>query len=567
MVVAITFVLQWVVILSVVNNEGRGRLDGALLSAERFGVPEAYVADGFRPLYVGPNDTGWDGQFYFYISNDPLARTPVVHIDTPPYRYQRIGLPGTTWVAAQVLGVSPTPVWLYYLVSTTGVALGAGAFAFLLSRVGLSPWFSLLWAAHPGVLVVQSNGLPDAFADAALLVMFAGLLAGRNLAWRLVGVASGCLAVLSREQLVLPVAILTIAVVVRAWLGSSGPPDTRARAVARRADVRWTVTAAAAAAACWIGWQSWVYARFDVVALTVGGSGIIQPVPFAGVDDGLAQWGRLHTWGDDARLIILWALLVVATMALTVFLLRNRAVGGDLKIVLGALVLAPLVLLLLNGGVVWFHWTGFAKVSTFILLPWAVAATLARGDKRAETLAGVALGGSVAVVVALMLHATTTRFAPATPNAFHNRVAENVRLDPPVESLPEGTCATATRPEVELVSVEPFSAPSAARLLRRGGQYVALLEASFPAAFQQIRPNVTHVGVQVFDRRTGALVTEGRGPLPAQAAAGTSVQVPVYLNLAPLDPRPPLSQLDVRPGYVTELCEWRTEPSGVVLPS
>ena len=51
-----------------------GQINNHILAAEMWGTPAKMQARGIKPLYHGPVQTGWDGQFYFYIANDLLAR-------------------------------------------------------------------------------------------------------------------------------------------------------------------------------------------------------------------------------------------------------------------------------------------------------------------------------------------------------------------------------------------------------------------------------------------------------------------------------------------------------------
>jgi hypothetical protein len=52
------------------------------------------------PKYSGYDYLGYDGQFFYYIALDPVGALP--YIDTPSYRYTRIGYP----IAARVLALA-----------------------------------------------------------------------------------------------------------------------------------------------------------------------------------------------------------------------------------------------------------------------------------------------------------------------------------------------------------------------------------------------------------------------------------------------------------------------------
>src|SRR5262245_51336809 len=81
-----------------------GDYSGPLLISNMFGVPKAATENGVRPVY-GSTDSGWDGQFYFHIANDPLGLADTAkHVDNVPYRYQRIGVPALSWAVSRASG-------------------------------------------------------------------------------------------------------------------------------------------------------------------------------------------------------------------------------------------------------------------------------------------------------------------------------------------------------------------------------------------------------------------------------------------------------------------------------
>src|SRR5947209_5391418 len=54
-----------------------GHYFGPFLTSNWFGVPAAEAAAGVQP--VVPTDPGWDGQFYYFQSNDILITTDARH--------------------------------------------------------------------------------------------------------------------------------------------------------------------------------------------------------------------------------------------------------------------------------------------------------------------------------------------------------------------------------------------------------------------------------------------------------------------------------------------------------
>jgi len=158
----------------------QGDIDHHILSGEMFGTPAALKERGLQPLYRGPGMTGWDGQFYYYMANDILAlKDTPQHIDAPSYRYQRIGLSLYTAIVAKLLWrdwVSPSLFFWSYL----GLLLAAvWAGARLFQRLGASPYLILFWVLGVGPQITLFNALPDAAADAFMILALSALCASR----------------------------------------------------------------------------------------------------------------------------------------------------------------------------------------------------------------------------------------------------------------------------------------------------------------------------------------------------------------------------------------------------
>lgn len=158
----------------------KGDINNHILSGEMFGVPDALEKRGIKPLYYGPGQTGWDGQFYYFMANDLLGQKDTAsHIDSPSYRYQRVGLSLYAATAALLIGqdwVSPQTFFLsYLLLILTATWFGAT----LLLRVGAHPALILLWSLSVGTQITLFNALPDAAADAFLILGLSAMFARR----------------------------------------------------------------------------------------------------------------------------------------------------------------------------------------------------------------------------------------------------------------------------------------------------------------------------------------------------------------------------------------------------
>lgn len=188
-----------------------GDFDKHFMPAERWGVPPELAARGLGFLYRGANESGWDGQFYYYIANDLTDnRHTRAYLDADAYRYQRIGLPLLAKAASMLLlqdWVSPA---MYYGVSLALVLLATFVSAAFLRARGVSPYWSLVWALALGTQITLLNGLPDAAADALLLMALVAYLSGRGAVY----LPLVALSALAREGYVLfPAVILA----VEAW--------------------------------------------------------------------------------------------------------------------------------------------------------------------------------------------------------------------------------------------------------------------------------------------------------------------------------------------------------------
>src|SRR5580658_7483876 len=95
-------------------------------------------------IYVFPRSGGYDGQYYHYVAHDPLYRTEIGRaLPGPVIRYPRILLPGLAYLLA--LGQQHWIDASYIACNLTFLFLGAWWLAQLLMRMGLNPWFAVLY--------------------------------------------------------------------------------------------------------------------------------------------------------------------------------------------------------------------------------------------------------------------------------------------------------------------------------------------------------------------------------------------------------------------------------------
>jgi hypothetical protein len=185
-----------------------------------FIVPgDTYASPELLPpnTYVYKNSTGYDGQLFFYLAQDPLLTGKVAtrdqidspHLPTVAYRYQRILLPVLGWLTSW--GDPSVLEWTMPLINLLAV-LGAG---FLLARFlaarGRSPWLSLVYMLSLGVAVGVVFDLADPLAASLFVAGVIWWLEGRTAA-PVIALAA-CL--LARETYVIPVAAIVVLELLR----------------------------------------------------------------------------------------------------------------------------------------------------------------------------------------------------------------------------------------------------------------------------------------------------------------------------------------------------------------
>jgi hypothetical protein len=184
-----------------------------------FIVPgKIWVAPALLPpdtfVYPGP---GYDGQFFFYLAQDPLLTGKVAsrdkvnspHIDHIAYRYQRILLPALGWLTSW--GHPRLLEWTMPMINLFAV-LGAGfLLAQFLAARGRSPWLALVYMLSLSVMVGVVNDLADPLAASLFVAGVIWWLKDRPAA--AIAALTGCL--LARELYLIPVASVVVLELVR----------------------------------------------------------------------------------------------------------------------------------------------------------------------------------------------------------------------------------------------------------------------------------------------------------------------------------------------------------------
>jgi len=209
-------ILQFAFLLWVHRNL-EGVSHRAFLPGVQFGVPEREKAAGMQSVCK----TGYDGQQYYWQSNDIFARRDAYkHLDAPLYRYQRIGIPMLAGGLATILGYELTPPLLYHTVqfALTSAAFGVLVYWLLINQ--LNPAYALGWLVSGGTIQSLWLGLLDSPGDAFFVFTFFAI-ASRKL-WLYVPLATMLL--LTREgYIVYATAVFAATALSRfAWLDRLG---------------------------------------------------------------------------------------------------------------------------------------------------------------------------------------------------------------------------------------------------------------------------------------------------------------------------------------------------------
>lgn len=236
--------------------------------------------DGFhfyRPIHVGvyyanprlvlpgqpPRDIyGYDGQFYFFIAQDPFLGNPDIAptLDNS-LRYRRILYPLLAWLLS--FGQRAWLPWVLVLINVTAGTAAIAGLAVAARREGRSPWLALAVALNPGLWIPILTDLTEPLQLALL-------------AWAVVLDGSAVLLLLSALAKETTAVVQVVELIRRA----------RAR--------QWTVAARHALALALLGgWALWVWKTVHAHESTLGGHLLEPPgAPQIALVSG-PEWGRL----------------------------------------------------------------------------------------------------------------------------------------------------------------------------------------------------------------------------------------------------------------------------------
>ncbi len=273
----------------------------ALLPSTYFGLPRREAAAGFGTV----SKFGYDGQQYYWISNDVFGRFDAVkHLDEPLYRYQRIGIPLLAGSLATLLGYPLTPTPLYFAIEFAMTAAGFGGLVYWLASREMPPFYALGWLLSAGTLFALWVGTVDSPADSLLIFSILAVFA-RRLAWY---VPLATLMLLTRETY----SVYAFSVFIVTAFGKLDWKETRS--------YFGRLALTALPGAVMLGWTIYLTLHFQMSPLAARSNPGMKDWPFRSMLEFAGFFFQRNDWSELRMLIVTaFSLILVAVVALRNF--------------------------------------------------------------------------------------------------------------------------------------------------------------------------------------------------------------------------------------------------------
>ena len=333
-----------------------GNPGGFVVAGSRYVSVTRYTR--FLPIRPG---TGYDGQFYYRLSLDPLEwsrRAFGVQLDNTG-RLERVAYPAIVWVLSAD-DPSAVPV-VMIIVNVAALGVLAALCAALARDARRHPLWGLLMAGFWGFLWTLSRDLTE-LTEAVFVV--AGLLAIRKRRPVVAGVLLS-VAVLAREPALIVVGAVFVSRTWTRWHASQGdlaslPSRWHADLVTGpvvTANATWALPVAVFSA-----WQLAVLARTGSLPV-FSSTGNNAAAPFSGLVDGIVHYVALFPhkaaleWGWECAVLAFFGALAAVSLRTSTALLHERIAW-----------VFSLVFIVLLSSSVWLGDVGFRSLDDFYLL-------------------------------------------------------------------------------------------------------------------------------------------------------------------------------------------------------
>lgn len=371
-----------------------GKFDFSILAGEMFGITKLEKLNNIEPLYHGENQTGWDGQFYYRIANDLLGNSDAsAHIDNPPYRYQRIGLPAMAKLFSIILNFNYVPVVIFigtsillWLLMLQGLRLMQDS-RLITSRLDL-----FLLATWCGIPLTMFTGLTDSAAD-SLGVLAIGIYFTNNPFFKKykykLAISVAAMAALTKESAIVYLLALLF---IRIFQMRSVDSITKSKSIFLGVYSLLPI----------LFWQLYIKYKFGIWGFEAG-SAISQKVPFGSYLSEMQKSARLMLTGDFNQTnltqflgILIYSALLVNALVFLFSCLKNlnmhrksidsyqlersnhNKVVQYKEVQLFKLIFVILVLIVQSsmGVGVLFNWTGYLKNAFPLVLIFCISESL-----------------------------------------------------------------------------------------------------------------------------------------------------------------------------------------------
>lgn len=329
---SLVFIFLNVIFSIWVHHSFQGNYWGPFLPGAQFGIPQKEAEMGMYPT----SPTGWDAQFYYYESSDLLALGDAKdHIDNPPYRYQRIGMPMIAGITAKILGYETTPAWLYHLLQILIVSVGFYVLISWLRENHLSTFYAYGWLLSIGVINALAYGMPDPVGDALFIISIIYAIRGRLVPFAVVT----SLLLLVREGYAIYAAIVFLITLFGKipWKHFS-----------KKLQVLYTMLPGVVVLV-WMGYVTW---RFGKTPIEAGQGSNLTDWPFFA-----AGKEFLHAIQNSSVAEVIWKQTAVLLIFISLFLCwKNSKKLPILYAVIGYILLTACL-----GTTIWFDYSGYMK--------------------------------------------------------------------------------------------------------------------------------------------------------------------------------------------------------------